>query len=102
VNVDAVKPRHETLRSELLKLPGVVNGVIRAWCRSNKATAPQRWARSQATRRRPSHELRQHRHRFLATYDIPLLEGRNVSDEVADDTWKEDVLTTNVILNELA
>jgi hypothetical protein len=40
--------------------------------------------------------------RFLATYDIPLLEGVNVSDEVADDTWKEDVLTTNVILNELA
>jgi putative ABC transport system permease protein len=39
---------------------------------------------------------------FFETYDIPLVEGRNFSREVAGDTVREDVLSANVIVNELA
>src|SRR5215468_2123385 len=103
VNVDAIKPRHEALRSELLKLPGVVNASYSSMVPFEQSNST---AKVGAIAGDEAQTLLMNRvsidTRFLATYDIPLLEGRNVSDEVADDTWKEDVFTTNVIVNELA
>lgn len=38
---------------------------------------------------------------FLATYDIPLLQGRNLSRSVANDERREDSEVLNVVVNEL-
>jgi putative ABC transport system permease protein len=38
---------------------------------------------------------------FLATYDIPLLEGRNLSRSVGNDERREDSEVLNVVVNEL-
>mgnify|MGYP000524080954 CR=1 FL=1 len=38
---------------------------------------------------------------FLRLYDIPLLTGRELSDEYDSDTLKEDVYTVNVVVNKL-
>ena len=103
VNVEAIKPRHETLRSELLKLPGVVDVSYSSMVpfEQSNSTAKVGAVAGDEAQTFLMNQVNIDT-RFLATYDIPLLEGRNVSDEVADDTWKEDVVTTNVILNELA
>ena len=39
---------------------------------------------------------------FLRTYDIPLLEGRQLDRNMAQDLFKEDAESLNVIINELA
>jgi putative ABC transport system permease protein len=39
---------------------------------------------------------------FLSTYDIPLLAGRALDKNIAQDVWKEDAETVNVVINELA
>ena len=39
---------------------------------------------------------------FLQTYDIPLLAGRTLDRNMAQDLYKEDAATVNVIINELA
>jgi len=39
---------------------------------------------------------------FLSTYDIPLLAGRTLDKNIAQDVWKEDAETVNVVINELA
>jgi putative ABC transport system permease protein len=39
---------------------------------------------------------------FLSTYDIPLLAGRTLDKNIAQDVSKEDAETVNVVLNELA
>lgn len=38
---------------------------------------------------------------FFALYNIPLLSGRLLGEEISDDTVKEDVYAANVIVNEL-
>ena len=39
---------------------------------------------------------------FLGTYDIPLLAGRTLDRNIAQDVWKEDAEIVNVVINELA
>jgi len=39
---------------------------------------------------------------FFATYDIPLLAGRTLDRNIAQDVWKEDAEIVNVVINELA
>ncbi len=38
---------------------------------------------------------------FFEVYDIPLLKGRGLGEEVSDDTLKEGVYTVNVVVNEM-
>ncbi len=38
---------------------------------------------------------------FFETYDIQLLQGRQLGMEISDDTMKEGVLTVNVVVNEM-
>jgi putative ABC transport system permease protein len=39
---------------------------------------------------------------FFGTYDIPLLAGRTLDKNIAQDVWKEDAEIVNVVINELA
>lgn len=39
---------------------------------------------------------------FFGTYAIPMMRGRGLSDEVSEDTLREDVYSVNVVVNELA
>jgi putative ABC transport system permease protein len=103
LDVDSIQERLDTLRNELLKLPGVESVTY-----SSLVPYLQSSSGSGATREKGNEDasflLNQIAvdENFLETYDIPLLAGRGFDQAIAGDTIKEDVLAANVIVNELA
>lgn len=104
LGVDDIRASLETLRNELEALP-VVEAV------SFSSQVPFEQSNSQAgVSPNPGDEaaeiaLMQMRMtpEFLTTYDIPLLAGRNLSRDVANDEFRsEESETLNVLVNELA
>lgn len=103
MNIEGVEPRSEALRSELLRVPGVANVSFSnqvPFEQSNKTydVSPVPGDESQKislNRIRIDHD-------FLATYDIPLLAGRDLSRDISLDAPGDAARTINVVINELA
>ncbi len=103
VDVKAIQRRHDTLRDELLKLPGVASITFSSQVpfqqRNNTADfSPARGDKTATV----GANLISIDHDFLQTYNIPLRAGRNLRRDVANDQNNTNSRQTNVILNELA
>ena len=101
--VDDIVQRHETLRRELMALPGVENVTYSSqvpYDQSNSSTGVAPTPGDEAA------EIVINQIRiddgFLETYNIPLLAGRTGTRDIAGDTIDEDGEVVNVLINELA
>jgi len=101
--VEGIKDRLDTLKHELESLPNVSSVAF-------SSQVPFEQNNSQrSVSLQPGDEAGQvNLHTmdmspdFFSTYDIPLLAGRTLDKNIAQDVWKEDAETVNVVLNELA
>ncbi len=103
LDVESIQARLETLRNELLHIPGVTNVSYSSqlpYLQDNSSTTASVIKGDESS----SFMLTQIRmdENFLETYDIPLLAGRNLSVEIAADRIVSGVLSANVVVNELA
>lgn len=103
LNVDGVQDRLETLRHELEAVPGV-DAV--AW--SSQVPYEQSNSTTNATARQGDEagkfqvQLLRMSPEFLDAYDVPLLAGRNLSRDIANDEYVyEESTTINVLANEM-
>jgi putative ABC transport system permease protein len=103
LQVDGISDRLDTLKTELEALPNVDSVSF-----SNQVPYEQNNSRRELTMQ-PGDEsatfhlqLLQMSPDFLETYDIPVLAGRNLSRDIANDTNTEDTTTLNVLINEMA
>ncbi len=101
--VEDIVKRHETLRRQLMALPGVDNVTYTSqvpFDQSNSSIGVARTAGDEAS------EIIINQVRvdegFLETYDIPLLAGRTLTRDIAGDFLKEDGEVVNVLINKLA
>ncbi len=103
LNVEAIEPRLETLRTELKRLPGVANVSYTNQVPFNQSnrTFDAGTTPGDASKTFGMNRVRVD-HDFLATFDIPLVAGRDLSREVAQDEVSGPTLPANVLLNELA
>jgi putative ABC transport system permease protein len=102
VNVDDIRQRHETLRQQLLAIPGVENATYSSQVpfeQSNSSTEVSRIRGDKAAGMlidRVSID-----DGFLETYDIPLLGGRLLTRSITNDVQTEDSEQINVLINQL-
>jgi putative ABC transport system permease protein len=103
LDVDSIRGRLDTLRAELESLPNVESVAY-----SSKVPYEQSNSSTNVTRA-PGDEAAKFRlhvmgmsPEFLETYDIPLLAGRGLSRDIANDERTEDSEVVNVIVNEMA
>ena len=103
LGVEDIRDRLDTLRNELEALPNVAGVAFSSQVpfeQNNSQTSVTATAGDEAGEFNV-HELRM-TEQFLATYDIPLLAGRNFSRDVANDEYRrEESEVLNVIVNEL-
>jgi len=103
LNVDSIRDRLDTLRHELEALPNV-DGVAYAsqvpYEQNNSATNVTLEPGDEAGKF--TLQYMSMTPEFLHTYDIPLLAGRPLSRDIANDVRTEDAETVNVIINEMA
>ena len=102
VGVDEIRPRHETLRQQLMAIPGVENASYSSqvpFQQSNSSTEVSRIKGEESA----GVVLNQVGidEGFLATYDIPLLGGRLLSRGVANDVRTDESEQVNVLINQL-
>lgn len=103
LDVKSIQQKMGTLRNELIKLPGVTDVTYSSqvpFLQNNSGfmaglTAGEETSSFILTKV----VIDEH---FLSTYDIPLLAGRNLTNDVANDTIIESALSANVVLNEQA
>jgi putative ABC transport system permease protein len=103
LDVESIRPRLGTLRNELEALPGVEQvaySSLLPYLFSSSRTLAGRVQGDKDASFAINRVIVDER--FLSTYNIPLLAGRDFSVEIANDTLVEDVFAVNVILNELA
>jgi putative ABC transport system permease protein len=100
---ESIQERLDTLRHELESLPGVATVAY-----SSQVPFEQNNSGFEAAAQ-PSDEAGKFMMyqmdmtpEFFAAYDIPLLAGRNLSRDMANDRRNEDSETVNVVVNELA
>jgi len=102
VNVDAIRERHETLRRQLMDIPGVQNATY-----SSQVPFEQSNSTSTVSRVKGDNTAGVAINSvgiddgFLETYDIPLLGGRTLSRGIASDINRDDPEQVNVLINEL-
>ncbi|MEE4192780.1 MAG: FtsX-like permease family protein [Halieaceae bacterium] len=101
--VEDIVKRHQTLRRQLMALPGVENVTYTSqvpFDQSNSSLGVAPTPGDEAA------EISMNQVRidegFLETYDIPLLAGRTVTRDIAGDFLEEDGEMVNVLINELA
>jgi putative ABC transport system permease protein len=103
LNVDDIRERLDTLQNELEALPNVTNVAY-------SSQVPYEQSNSQtdytATQGDEAGEFRVNRMQispeFLDTYDIPLLAGRNLNLDMANDSFvRDETEVLNVMVNEL-
>jgi putative ABC transport system permease protein len=103
LGVESIQARMDTLRSELMKVPGIeavsYTSMI-PYLQSNSSFNVTREA-GDADQSFLMKQLITDEY-FMETYDVPLVLGRGLSREIESDTIKEGVLSANVVLNELA
>ncbi|MFC7048717.1 ABC transporter permease [Emcibacter nanhaiensis] len=103
LQVDDIRSQLDTLRTELNKIPGVEEVAF-----SNQVPFEQNNSGSEFTPVRGDEATKLGMNiisitpEFFDVYDIPLLTGRALSREVANDTYVEDTEMLNVVVNELA
>ncbi len=103
LNVESIRNKLDTLRNELMNVPGIENvtfSTLIPYEQSNSSfgASPVRGDEDQSML---INQVLVDEH-FLATYNIPLIEGRNLDRSVGNDTVREGVSAANVIVNELA
>ena len=103
LQVEGIADRLDTLKIELEALPNVDSVSF-----SNQVPYEQNNSRGELSMQ-PGDEsatfhlqLLQMSPDFLKTYDIPVLAGRNLSRDIANDINTEDSTTVNVLVNEMA
>ena len=103
LSTDGVRERLDTLKNELEALPNV-DTVSFSWqvpYEQNNSTRSVSLQPGDEAGKMSFHVLNMSPD-FLTTYDIPVLSGRGLSRDVANDRSKEDDETLNVVINELA
>jgi len=102
LNVEGIRDRLDTLRHELEAQPNIESAAF-----SSQVPFEQNNSTLDAAMQ-PGNEagkIRLHHlsitPEFLHTYDIPLLQGRNLSRDVSNDVRGEDSEVANVLVNEL-
>ncbi len=102
VNVDDIRQRHETLRQQLLAIPGVENATYSSQVPFEQSTSATEVSRIKGD---ASAGIILNRvsidEGFLETYDIPLLGGRLLTRSIANDVDSEDSEQINVLINQL-
>ena len=103
LNVDSIRDRLDTLRHELEALPNVDSAAYASqvpYEQNNSSTNVTLEPGDEAGKF--SLQFMSMSPGFLDAYDIPLLAGRPLSHDIANDLRHEDSETVNVIINELA
>ncbi len=103
LDVDGVRERVETLKTELKRLPGVVNVSVMSQVPFDQSNSTQD-VTPKSGDESVSFNINRNRvdHDFLAALDIPLVAGRDLSLDVAADSFRGGDVVQNVIVNELA
>ncbi|MEE4216999.1 MAG: FtsX-like permease family protein [Xanthomonadales bacterium] len=102
LNVNSIRDRLDTLRHELEALPGVEHAAF-----SSQIPYEQNHPQSEIAAKPGDKAGKFLVYRmiatpeFLAVYDIPLLAGRNLSRDVANDLREDDSEVSNVLVNEM-
>ncbi|MDH4108390.1 MAG: ABC transporter permease [Gammaproteobacteria bacterium] len=103
LDVDEIRGRLDTLRHELEALPDV-KGVAYSWQvpyqQTNSTLNASRVQGDVAGKF--SIQILRMAPEFLDVYDIPLLAGRNIGRDMANDSRSEDRSVINVLVNEMA
>jgi len=103
LNVDSIRGRLDTLRIELEALPNVESVAYSSkvpYEQSNSSTNVTMAPGDEAGKF--SLQVMGMSPEFFKTYDIPLLAGRGLSRDIANDERTEDSEVVNVIVNEMA
>ena len=103
VSVDVIRERLETMRQQLIAIPGVENVTYSSQVpfeQSNSASTVSLIKGDDAAAVSINRIIIDEG--FLETYDIPLLGGRTLSRGIANDVRAEDAEQVNVLANELA
>jgi len=103
LNIDTIRERLDTLRFELEALPNVDSVSY-----SSQVPFEQNNSSRQVTNRQGDEagkfpmQLMRMTPEFLDTYDIPLLAGRHLNRDIANDSYTDERETLNVLINEMA
>jgi putative ABC transport system permease protein len=103
LNVESIRSRLETLRHELESQPNI-ESVAYSWqvpYEQNNSTFNVSLRPGDEAAKVSMHQMSL-TPEFLATYDIPLLAGRNLSRDISNDERREDSEVINVLVNELS
>jgi len=103
LNVESIKERLDTLRHELESLPNVDSVAFSSqvpYEQNNSSTSVSRLPGDEAGEF--GLQYMSMTPEFLETYDMPLLTGRRLNRDIANDAETEDSEVVNVIVNEMA
>ncbi len=102
LDVPSIRTRLATLKNELEKLPGVESVSYSTLIPYEQSNSGFQVAREKGDENGAMLMNRlSFDESFMETYDIPLLAGRGFDPAIAGDTARPDVLTANVIVNEM-
>ncbi len=103
LNVEGIRDRLDTLRHELEAQPNIksVSFSSQVPFEQNNSTFDIAMQPGDEAGKIRMHQLSM-TPEFLETYDIPLLEGRNLSRDIGNDLRGEESEVANVLVNELA
>ncbi|MEP4487135.1 MAG: FtsX-like permease family protein [Halioglobus sp.] len=102
VNVDLIRERLPTLRQQLLAIPGVENATFSSQVpfEQSNSTSTVSLIKGDDAAGVAINFIRIDEG-FLETYQIPLLAGRTLTRDVANDVRREDFYEVNILVNEL-
>jgi len=103
LNVEGIRDRLDTLRHELEAQPNIEIAAFSSQVpfEQNNATLDIAMQPGDEAGKVRMHHLSM-TPEFLDAYDIPLLQGRNLSRDISNDVRGEDTEVVNVLVNELA
>ncbi|MCP4048364.1 MAG: FtsX-like permease family protein [Gammaproteobacteria bacterium] len=103
LNVEGIRGRLDTLRHELEAQPNIKNVSFSSQVpfEQNNSTFEIAMQPGDEAGKIRMHQLSM-TPEFLETYDIPLLEGRNLSRDIGNDLRGEESEVANVLVNEMA
>ena len=103
LGVESIQARLETLRQQLMNLPGVESVAYSSQLPFDGSNSSMKVSAVMGDEDQ-SFLLTQViiDENFLSTYDVPLLAGRLLSNNIGADTVRKEVFAANVVINELA
>ena len=103
LNIDSIRGRLDTLKVELESLPNVDSVSYSSQVPYEQNNSTRNVSTQQGDEAgKISIQLLRMSPDFLTTYDIPILAGRNISREITNDTYTDEIVSLNVLVNELA